>query len=195
MRLFNRKSAENTKELTPEQKVARALQAINRYIKENENELSKDTVKMKKLRNIYAEAEELSKGDVNEAQAHQLVEKTQAEGIQVDLETPAENEDAPKTKKFNKKMAAYIAASLLALGAVGGWIYAYNSSDKKDKTEQVDKKEDEKDKTDKKEDGKKDASKWGNISPTDASYQDQMKELEEIAARNAAIKELVDNTK
>lgn len=190
MGVFNKnKAPEQVQELSPEQKVARVLEAIRNYTDNNKDTLKDNKEKTQRLRDIAAEAEQLSEGDVNESQAHQLVEKTQAEGIQVDLETP-DNTEAPKTKTSNKKVAAYLVGALLTLGIIWGGIYAYNSSDKKEgdnkaKTEQ----------TDKKKDGKKDAKKGEKNAPVDASYQDQVKKLEEIRKRNAAIKESVDNVK
>lgn len=136
---------EQVQELTPEQKVKRVLEAISKYVEENREELQNDKEKAQRIRDLAFEAEQLEKGDINEAQVYKLKKNAEAEGIQVDLETPAENEDAPKTKKFNKKMAAYIVAALVALGTLG-WAYYYSTSDKKDdgkgktKTEKIEEK-------------------------------------------------------
>lgn len=179
MGLFNKnKAPEQAQELSPEQKVARVLEAISKYIADNQEELQNDREKAQRIRDIAAEAEELSKWNVNEEQASQLVEKARSEGIQVDLETQTEDADVSKTKKSNKKMATYILAALLGLGLIGGGAYIYSKSGDKEsgkgKTEHV----------------------WGTKTPwtsADASYQDQLKKLEELGKRNQAAKDALNN--
>lgn len=200
MGLFSKnKASEQVQELSPEQKVARVLEAISKYISENKEALQNDKEKAQRLRDIAAEAEQLSQGDVNEAQADQLVEKAKAEGLNLDLETP-DNTEAPKTKKSNKKIAAYLIGALFALGVIWGGVYAYNNSNDKNednnkekaKTEQTDKKKED---NKSKQDGKKDPKKWGNVAPTDASYEDHVKKLQEISKKNTSIKESLGNVK
>jgi len=161
MWLFNKNKAEN-QELTPEQKAGKLLDAVKTYIQENKDVLENNEDKTKRLRDITSKLEET---EITEEEVQTLAEQLQAEGIEVNLDAEANDEEL-ESKSSRKKTAGFILAALLALWVVGWGAYMYSNS--------WDKSEKEKTKTE--QEGRKEVT----ISDEDASHKDNVEQLEAV---------------
>jgi len=87
------------------------LDAVKTYIQENKDVLENNEHKTKRLRDITSKLEET---EITEEEVQTLAEQLQAEGIEVNLDAEANDEEL-ESKSSRKKTAGFILAALLAL--------------------------------------------------------------------------------